>query len=61
MEESYLEHPNLDGRIILKWIFDKGNWWGGGIDWINLALVNSVMNFRGSIKSEKFLQCLRTS
>jgi hypothetical protein len=46
-----LEDPGIDGRIILKWIFDRMD---GGIDWINLAqdrdrwraLVNTVINFR---------------
>ena len=44
-----MEHPGLDGRIILKWISKK---WDGGVDWIELAqgrdrwrtLVNAVMN-----------------
>jgi hypothetical protein len=46
-----LGDPNLDGRIILKWFFQK---WDGGMDWIELAqdrvrwraLVNAVMNLR---------------
>ena len=46
-----LGKPRLDGRIILKRIFD---WWDGGIDWIDLvqdrdrwrAVVNVVMNLR---------------
>jgi hypothetical protein len=46
-----LEDPGVDGRIILKWIFEKLD---GGMDWINLAqdgdrwraLVNAVMNLR---------------
>jgi hypothetical protein len=44
-----LEDGGIDGRIILKWIFEE---WKGGMDWIDLAqdtdrwraLVNSVMN-----------------
>jgi hypothetical protein len=29
---NHLEDPRVDGRMILKWIFE-----GGGMDWINLA------------------------
>jgi hypothetical protein len=44
--------PGVDGRIILKCIFERLD--AGGIDWINLAqdrkrwraLVNAVMNLR---------------
>jgi hypothetical protein len=44
-----LEDKIIDGRLILKWIFER---LGGGMDWINLtqdrdrwqALVNAVMN-----------------
>jgi hypothetical protein len=44
-----LEDPGLDGRIILKWIFET---WDGGMDWIDLAQdrdrwwahMNAVMN-----------------
>jgi hypothetical protein len=47
-----LEDPGVDGRIILKWIFERLNW--GRIDWIDLvqdrdrwrAVVNTVMNLR---------------
>jgi hypothetical protein len=46
-----LEDPGVDGRIILKWIFER---LGGGVDWIDLvqdrdrwrASVNAVMNLR---------------
>jgi hypothetical protein len=46
-----LEDPDVDGRIILKWIFERLD---GGIDWIDLAqdrdrwrdLLNTVMNRR---------------
>ena len=46
-----MEDPDVDGRIILRWIFRKLN---GGIDWIDLAqdrdvwrvLVNAIMNIQ---------------
>jgi hypothetical protein len=46
-----LEDPGVDGRIILKWIFER---LGVGADWINLAqnrdrwraLVYTVINLR---------------
>jgi len=49
-ERAHLEDPDVDGRIILKWIFKK---WNGDIDWINLAqkrdrcraLMNTVVKF----------------
>jgi hypothetical protein len=48
-EKYHLKDPGVDGRIILKWIFEK---WDGGMDWIDLfqcrdrwrAVVNAVMN-----------------
>jgi hypothetical protein len=50
-ERDHLEEPNVNGWIILTWIFRK---WDEGMDWIDLAkdrdtwraLVNAVMNFR---------------
>ena len=49
--KNHLENPGVDGRIILKCIFEK---WDRGRDWIDLAqdgdrwlaLVNAVMNLR---------------
>jgi hypothetical protein len=49
---DHLEDPDVDGRIILRWIFRK--WDVGGMDWIELAqdrdrwraLVNAGMNLR---------------
>jgi transposase len=46
-----LEDPDVDGRIILKWIFDR---FDRGIDWIDLAqdrdrwraVVNTAMKLR---------------
>ena len=35
-ERDHLEDPDVDGRIILRWIFRK--WYVGGMDWIELAL-----------------------
>ena len=48
-ERDHLEGPDVDRRIILKWIFKK---FGGVMDWIDLAqdrdrwraLVSAVMN-----------------
>jgi hypothetical protein len=45
------EDLDVDGRIILRWIFKK---WDEGMDWVGVAqdrdrwraLVNAVMNFR---------------
>ena len=33
-EIDQLEHPDVDRRLILRWIFSK---WNVGMDWIDLA------------------------
>jgi hypothetical protein len=51
-ERDQLGNPDVDGRIIIRWIFKEVGW--RGMDWIHLAqdrdrwraLVNAVMNFR---------------
>ena len=48
---DHLEDPGVDGRIILRWIFEK---WDRGMDWIDLAQdrdrwrahANAAMNLR---------------
>jgi len=61
MERHHLEDPDVDGWIVLRWIFRK--WDVRSMDWIDLAqdrerwlaLVNVVMN-SGSIKCGAFLE-----
>jgi hypothetical protein len=53
-EGDNLEDADIDGRIILKWIFQEVGW--EGMDWIDTAqdrdrwqaLVDAVMNLRVS-------------
>ena len=62
-EESLYDFncQDVDGRIILRWIFRK--WEGVVGDWMELAqdrdrwrtLVSTVMKFRGSITCGEFL------
>ena len=33
-EGDHLEDPDVDGKIILRWIFRKWDW---DVDWIDLA------------------------
>jgi hypothetical protein len=39
-ERDHLEDADVDGRIILRWIFRKWDVWGMG--WIELALVGDI-------------------
>ena len=58
-ERGHLEYPDIDGRIILRWIIRK---WVGGMDWIDLAqyremwraLVNAVVKLRAPQSAENF-------
>jgi hypothetical protein len=50
-DENHFEEPYVDGKIILKWIFEQLD---GGIDWIDLTqdrdrwrtVVNTLMYLR---------------
>ena len=50
-EGSHLDDLNVEGRIILKWVFNE---WDGGMDWIDmgrdrdrwLALVTTALHLR---------------
>jgi hypothetical protein len=54
-ERDCLKDPNVDGRIILSWIFKK--WNVGGMDWIELVQDTCECSNEpsGSIKCGEFL------
>ena len=35
LKGDHFENPGVDGMIILKCIFERLDWRGGGIDWID--------------------------
>ena len=66
-ERDHSGDPDVDGRIILRWIFRK--WGGGSGDWMDLAqdrdrwraLVSTVMNFRVPLNAGNFMTSCSTS
>jgi hypothetical protein len=58
-----LEGPGIDGRIILRWVYERLD---GGTEWIDLAqdrdrswgLVNMVINLRVQQNAGNFLSSL---
>jgi len=55
-ESDYMEDPNVDGRIILRWIFrkwDVGAW--TGLIWLRIGTGERGDEPSGSIKSGEFL------
>jgi len=58
---DHLGDPDVDGRIILRWVFRKWDVWG--MDWIELAqdrdrwraLVSTAMNLRVPYNAGNFL------
>ena len=59
-ERGHLEDADVDGKIILRWIFRK---FKGALHWIDQVRdrdrwrtrVNAVMNFRIPLNTENFL------
>jgi hypothetical protein len=59
-ETDHWEDRDVGGWTILKWIFERIGW--DGVDWMDRdqwrALVNTVLNLRGSIKCWEVLEGL---
>jgi hypothetical protein len=63
-EGNHLKDSDVNGRIILKWIFERLEW--VGLDWIDLAqdrdrwraLLNMVMNLRVPQNAGNFVSSL---
>ena len=65
MERDHLEDPDVDGRIMLKWIFSKwdGNAWTGLL-WLRIGVGGGGLFCSnkplGSVKCRELLDYLRT-
>jgi hypothetical protein len=55
-ERDHLEDPDIDGRIILRWIFRKlEEVVGTGWSWLRIGTCVSGKELSGSIKCGEFL------
>jgi hypothetical protein len=59
-ERDHLEDPDVDGRIILRWIlkpWDVGVWTGSS--WLKIGTGGGGNGFSGSVKCGAFLDWLK--